>query len=122
MAAAAKPSESVSQAIRRSVAAPATSSVTLAILAATGQTAQDFAHAGVKAESAENQHQPGSRVQPAVKKEAQRPAHHNRANESKRQLQGKRRLRCEVRGLPWSGRLGRAFVSLIVRRHIGLAA
>src|SRR5713226_8895424 len=99
MAAAAKPNKSVSQAIRRSVAAPATSSATLGILAVPRQAAEDFANTCVETETAEDQHQPGPGVQPAVKKET------DCAAEGERQLQGKSRLRCDIRGLLWSGRL-----------------
>src|SRR5882762_568247 len=84
MAAAVKPNRSVSQAIRRSVVAPATSSATLTILAATGEAADDLADTGVKAKTAENQHQPRRSVQPAVQKETDRAADDNRADESER--------------------------------------
>jgi hypothetical protein len=99
MAAAVKPNSSVNQAIRRSVAAPATSSATFAILAVARQSADDFADASVEAKTAKNQHQPGSRVQPAVKKETERAAYHNCANEGERQLEGKSWLRRKIRGL-----------------------
>jgi len=84
IAAAVKPNRSVSQAMRRSVVAPATSSATLAILATTGEAADDFADTGVKAKTAENQHQPRRGVQPAVQKETDCAADDNRANESER--------------------------------------
>src|SRR5713226_3355750 len=93
IAAAAKPSRSVSQAIRRSVAAPATSSATLTILVVAGQAAQYFAHAGIDAQAAEDQHQPRRRVQPAVKKETECAADYNRSDEGERQLERKTRLR-----------------------------
>src|SRR5260370_31913177 len=84
MAAAVKPNRSVSQAMRRSVTAPATSLATLTILAATGEAADDFADTGVEAKTAENQHQPRRGGQPAVQKETACAADDNRANESER--------------------------------------
>jgi hypothetical protein len=46
-----------------------------------------------------------SRVQPAVKKKTECATDNDRADEGERQLQGKRRLRCKIRGLPLPGSL-----------------
>src|SRR5713226_1555791 len=103
MAAAVKPNRSVSQAMRCSVAAPATSSATLTILAVAGEAADDFANAGVETKTAEDQHQPRPGVQPAINKKTDGAADYNRANEGERQFEGKSRLRCKIRGLLWCG-------------------
>src|SRR6266436_5689728 len=100
-AAAVNPNKSVSPAMRRSVRAPATGSVTLAPIVSAWQPAQHFTNACVKAQSAEYHHEPWPRVQPAVKKVSDRAADHNRAHKGERQLQGKRRLGRKVLRLFW---------------------
>src|SRR6266852_2067611 len=100
-AAAANPNRSVSQAMRRSVRAPATGSATLAPIVSAWQPAQHFTNACVKAQSSEYHHEPRPRVQPAVKKVSNRAADHNRAREGERQLQGKCRLGRKILRLFW---------------------
>src|SRR5215471_6052190 len=120
-AAAAKPKRRVSQLMRRSVWAPIagpTGSTTLASIAAGGQAAKDFAHAGKETYRAEDEREPGLCAQATVEEVSHGGSDHNWANESERQLERERRTGGEIFRSLLCGRRRGSLVWLIVRRHI----